>query len=188
MGGGIGIAALVPFLARHCDVRSCWSARETAGKLVDEVCAVLAVFEDKDVRIGGNVFNPSELIEQEARPGWKSVRVVVSGLAGMCNYVRTAIIVEVMRNTTIMRFKEIGSRGILLVNDPSLAVRSKFLASSPPIVNFEGLETSGSLALSTTLNDVIWAFSNRTLFERNLETQVYANRHPTACPNSEPCI
>lgn len=92
IGGGIGITGLVPFIVNHWNVRLCWSVKESAKCLVDELDGVLAAVADKEVVIGHRL-NVDKLLAQEVETGWAQVGVIVSGPGGLCDNVRAAVAV-----------------------------------------------------------------------------------------------
>lgn len=90
IGGGIGITALAPFVASHWNVRLCWSMKESARCLVDEMNVVLSEVTDKEVSIGKRL-DIGKLLAEEADVGWGKVGVVVSGPGSLCDDARAAV-------------------------------------------------------------------------------------------------
>lgn len=78
IAGGIGITAVIPFIANHWNVHSSWSARENARCLVTELDGLLSNLVDKDIRVGSRLGIPS-LLAFETSAGWKKIGVVISG-------------------------------------------------------------------------------------------------------------
>ncbi|KAK4902932.1 hypothetical protein LTR27_000871 [Elasticomyces elasticus] len=97
IGGGIGITALVPFLASHWNVKLCWSVKESARCLVDELEDVLANIEDKHVRVGSQM-NIDSLLDKEVAAGWEKLGVVVSGPPSLCDDVRALLVQQAKQN------------------------------------------------------------------------------------------
>ncbi|KAL1860650.1 hypothetical protein VTK73DRAFT_7224 [Phialemonium thermophilum] len=90
IGGGIGITSLVPWVTRHWNVKLCWSVRESARCLVDEMEGPLSRVAEKDVRVGARL-DFHALLAAEERHGWATIGVVVSGPGGLCDDVRAAV-------------------------------------------------------------------------------------------------
>lgn len=91
IGGGIGITALVPFIASHWNVKLCWSVKESARCLVNELGEVMDDLTEKDIRIGGRL-DIDALLATEVAAGWDKVGVVVSGPGKLCDDVRAAVV------------------------------------------------------------------------------------------------
>lgn len=92
IGGGIGITGLLPWIANHWNVKLCWSVRETARCLVDELEGVLSGLAEKDVRVGSRLY-VDDILAEEMAAGWRKIGVVVSGPGGLCDDVRMAVAV-----------------------------------------------------------------------------------------------
>lgn len=105
IAGGIGITAIVPFVAHHRNVKLAWSLKESAKCLVDELLGVSTVNSvlgaladaDKEVRIG-NRLDIARLLAAEVEAGWQSVGVVVSGPGSLCDNVRAAVVAAAKQN------------------------------------------------------------------------------------------
>lgn len=98
IGGGIGITALLPFLAHHWNVKLCWSVKESARCLVDELGPVLHEVADKDVKVGERL-NIRELLRAEHEAGWPRVGVVVSGPGSLCDDAR-ALVADIAKGSS----------------------------------------------------------------------------------------
>lgn len=93
IAGGIGITAIVPFIASHWNVKLSWSIRESAQCLVKGLDGALSTPEDKEVRVGERL-DFSALLAQEAAAGWKKVGVVISGPPSFCDAAKVAVITQ----------------------------------------------------------------------------------------------
>ena len=91
IGGGIGITSLVPWTASHSNVKLCWSVKDSARCLVDELDGVLDSVADREVLVGGRL-SVAGLLAHEIECGWRKVGVVVSGPGGLCDDVRAAVV------------------------------------------------------------------------------------------------
>lgn len=91
VGGGIGITSLLPWISNHENVKICWSLRESARCLINELEGPLSRVQEKDVRVGSRLDFDS-LLAQEVDAGWKKVGIVVSGPGGFCDAVRAAVV------------------------------------------------------------------------------------------------
>jgi hypothetical protein len=91
IAGGIGITAVVSFIANHQNVKLSWSVRENAHCLVSEIDGLLSTLVDKDVRIGSRL-DVVSLLAQEVRAGWQKVGVVISGPPSFCDDAKAAVI------------------------------------------------------------------------------------------------
>ena len=90
IGGGIGITSLLPWVARHWNVKLCWGVKESARCLVDAIAEPLSAIAEKDVRVGRRL-DLEELLAEEVNAGWHRVGVVVSGPGGLCDDARAAV-------------------------------------------------------------------------------------------------
>lgn len=97
IGGGIGIASLVPFVASHYNVKLCWSVKETAQCLVDELSDPLEQVQDKQVFVGQRL-DVQALLAAESEAGWKKIGIVVAGPPQMCDDARAFIVAEARRS------------------------------------------------------------------------------------------
>jgi NAD(P)H-flavin reductase len=102
IGGGIGITALVPFIANHWYVKLCWSVKQSAGCLVDELEEIAAPVDDKDIRIGRRL-DIAALVIDEAEACWEKLGVVVSGPPQLCDDVR-ALVATIAKQYTQTEF------------------------------------------------------------------------------------
>lgn len=93
IAGGIGITAIVPFVANHWNVELSWSVRENAECLVNELAGVLDTVEEKVVRVGSRLDVPS-LLAHEAAAGWQMIGVVISGPPSFCDDAKAAVIAQ----------------------------------------------------------------------------------------------
>ena len=99
LGGGIGITALVPFLASHYNAKLCWSLKESGRCLLNELKSVLDSVAEKDIQVGGRL-DLQATLAGEAQAGWKKVGVVVAGPGKFCDDVRALVVSEAKRCTT----------------------------------------------------------------------------------------
>ncbi|KAM7212450.1 hypothetical protein V8F06_012176 [Rhypophila decipiens] len=90
IGGGIGITAVLPWIAHHSNVKLAWSMKESARCLVEQVEPALEKVVRKDVRIARRL-DLEKLLADEMELGWSRVGVVVSGPVGLCDDVRVAV-------------------------------------------------------------------------------------------------
>ena len=60
---------------------------------------VLCAISEKDVRLD-NRLNIGEILAEEVHSGWDKIGVVVSGPGGLCDNVRTAVIVAIKQGKT----------------------------------------------------------------------------------------
>ena len=93
IAGGIGITAIVPFMANHWNVKLSWSVRDKAECLVNELAGGLDSVEEKDVRVGSRLDIPS-LLAREAAAGWQMIGVVISGPPSFCDDAKAAVIAQ----------------------------------------------------------------------------------------------
>lgn len=70
IAGGIGITAIVPFVANHWNVKLSWSVRDKAECLVNELAGVLESVEEEDVQVGSRL-GISSLLAEKRRLGGK---------------------------------------------------------------------------------------------------------------------
>ncbi|KIH93713.1 ferric reductase transmembrane component 4 [Sporothrix brasiliensis 5110] len=92
IGGGIGITALLPYLACHANAKLAWSLREAARPLLDDLSALLDARGDvDDIRVGRRL-DAEQLLADEAGAGWGRIGVVVSGPGGLCDSVRARVV------------------------------------------------------------------------------------------------
>lgn len=110
--GGIGITALLPYLACHANTKLAWSLREAARPLLNDLRGLLESHQnrkdkdkddDNDIRIGSRL-DVAQLLADEAAAGWGRVGVVVSGPGGLCDSVR-ACVVDIAKSTTSTEFE-----------------------------------------------------------------------------------
>jgi len=90
IGGGIGITAVLPWVAHHSNTKLYWSVRDSAKCLVNELEGTLHKLAEKHVKVGGR-FNIQHLLADEMDLGWSRVGVIVSGPGGLCDDVRAAV-------------------------------------------------------------------------------------------------
>lgn len=96
IGGGIGITALVTFVACHHNVKLCWSIKSAAQCLLLEIDGVLQQVQDKQVCVGSRL-DIQALLTAEYEAGWKKVGVVVAGPPNMCDETRALVTSEARR-------------------------------------------------------------------------------------------
>ncbi|KAF2475226.1 ferric reductase transmembrane component 4 [Lindgomyces ingoldianus] len=90
IAGGIGITAVLPFIARHRNVKLHWSVASNSDGLVKDMDAVLKTVKERDIRIGSRL-NLASLLDDEEIAGWARVGVVVCGPGGLCDDVRKLV-------------------------------------------------------------------------------------------------
>jgi hypothetical protein len=100
IAGGIGITAVVPFVANHWNVKLSWSVRDKAKCLVNELAGVLDTLEEKDVQVGSRLDIPS-LLAREVATGWQMIGVVISGPPSFCDDAKAAVIAQARVSKTI---------------------------------------------------------------------------------------
>ncbi|KAG8168966.1 hypothetical protein KVR01_001715 [Diaporthe batatas] len=91
IGGGIGITSLIPWTANHSNVKLCWSVKESARCLVDELDGAFDRVVDRTVVVGSRL-DVVGLLAHEVECGGRKVGIVVSGPGGLCDDVRAAVI------------------------------------------------------------------------------------------------
>lgn len=89
IAGGVGITGVLPYIARHTNVKVFWSVRAAAEGLVRDLEGALSKVE-KDVRIGSRLDIPALLAEEESA-GWDRVGVVACGPGGLCDDARALV-------------------------------------------------------------------------------------------------
>jgi hypothetical protein len=99
IGGGIGITSLIPWTASHCNVKLCWSVKDSARCLVDELEGFLDGVTDRQVIIGGRL-DVASLLAHEIECGWRKVGIVVSGPGEFCDNVRAAVVAAGRKQST----------------------------------------------------------------------------------------
>lgn len=90
IAGGIGITAVLPFIAHHANVSLHWSVKACSQALVDEFGMALERVADKHVRVGARL-DVEELLGREESEGWERIGVVVCGPGGLCDEVRVVV-------------------------------------------------------------------------------------------------
>jgi len=91
IAGGIGVTGVLPWLTMHLNAKLCWSVKDSAQCLVDDLAVVLKGTAEKDVRVACRL-DVAGLLEQEAAAGWKKIGVVVCGPGGLCDDVRAQVV------------------------------------------------------------------------------------------------
>lgn len=91
IGGGIGITSLLPWLLTHWNTKLCWSVKEEARCLVEEVQGATNRATDKIISIGSRL-DFEAILSAEAAAGWARVGVVISGPAEFCDDARAAVV------------------------------------------------------------------------------------------------
>lgn len=90
IAGGIGITAILPFIAYHPNVKLYWSSKASGQGLVDDLSDVLRGLREKEVSVGGRL-NVADILRKEEAEGWKRIGVVVCGPGGLCDDVRSLV-------------------------------------------------------------------------------------------------
>ncbi|KAJ8114247.1 hypothetical protein OPT61_g3827 [Boeremia exigua] len=88
VAGGIGITAVLPFIAHHHNVSLHWSLKAASQGLADDLSTVLDGLREKQVLVGGR-FDVGTVLELEESEGWDRIGVVVCGPGGLCDEVRS---------------------------------------------------------------------------------------------------
>ena len=91
IGGGIGIAGILPFVNNHWNVKLAWSVKESARCLVEDLHVALSAVADKEVSVGYRL-NVAQLLQEVVEAGWERVGVVVCGPSGLCDDVRATVV------------------------------------------------------------------------------------------------
>lgn len=90
IAGGIGITAVLPFIAHHQNVKLHWSVKASAQGLVDDLDGVLRSVREKDISVGSRL-NLEDVLRSAQAEGWERVGVVVCGPGSMCDEVRSTV-------------------------------------------------------------------------------------------------
>ncbi|CAO2651950.1 Nn.00g002330.m01.CDS01 [Neocucurbitaria sp. VM-36] len=90
IAGGIGITAVLPFIAYHPNVKLYWSIKASGQGLVTDLGDVLRSLREKEVSVGSRLDVASTLEKEEAE-GWKRIGVVVCGPGELCDDVRSIV-------------------------------------------------------------------------------------------------
>ena len=104
IGGGIGITSILPWLANHREVKLCWSMKDSAQCLVQEIEGVLSTVPEKEILVGSR-FDFTSLLAAEKEAGWGRVGVVVSGPGGFCDDVRQAVALAGRGSKTVFQLE-----------------------------------------------------------------------------------
>ncbi|KAK4221200.1 ferric reductase like transmembrane component-domain-containing protein [Podospora fimiseda] len=89
IAGGVGITGVLPYIARHTNVKVYWSVRSASEGLVRDLEGALSKVE-KDVRVGSRLDLEALLTEEESA-GWERVGVVVCGPGSLCDDARALV-------------------------------------------------------------------------------------------------
>ncbi|KAK4174683.1 ferric reductase like transmembrane component-domain-containing protein [Triangularia setosa] len=100
IAGGVGITGVLPYIARHTNVKVCWSVRALAEGLVRDLEGPLSRVAEKDVRVGSRL-DVAALLAEEERTGWNRVGVVVCGPGGLCDDTRTLVTAKARTGPTV---------------------------------------------------------------------------------------
>ncbi|KAF1927689.1 uncharacterized protein M421DRAFT_421531 [Didymella exigua CBS 183.55] len=90
VAGGIGITAVLPFIAHHPNVSLHWSLKDSSQGLVDDLATALYGLREKCVSVGRRL-DVGGLLAQQESEGWKRIGVVVCGPGGLCDEVRSVV-------------------------------------------------------------------------------------------------
>lgn len=90
IAGGIGITAVLPFIAHHPNVSLHWSLKAPSQGLVDNLSVALDELREKHVSVGERL-DVGALLEQEESEAWNRIGVVVCGPGGLCDEVRSVV-------------------------------------------------------------------------------------------------
>ncbi|KAK4186937.1 ferric reductase like transmembrane component-domain-containing protein [Podospora australis] len=100
IAGGVGITGVLPYIARHTNVKVAWSVRTAAEGLVRDLEGPLSRVAEKDIRIGSRL-DISALLAEEESAGWNRVGVVVCGPGGLCDDVRALVTAKARSGPTV---------------------------------------------------------------------------------------
>lgn len=90
IAGGIGITAVLPFIAHHPNVSLHWSVKTSSQDLVDDLAMALEGLREKSVSVGARL-EVEDLLEREESEGWSRIGVVVCGPGRLCDDVRSIV-------------------------------------------------------------------------------------------------
>ena len=90
IAGGVGITAVLPFIAHHPNVSLHWSLKSSSQGLADDLATVLEGLREKHVHVGERL-DVGALLEREAGEGWERIGVVTCGPGGLCDEVRSVV-------------------------------------------------------------------------------------------------
>lgn len=90
IAGGIGVTAVLPFIAHHTNIALYWSVKAMSQGLVDDLATVLAGVREKRVQVGERL-GVDGLLAKEEGDGWDRIGVVVCGPGGLCDEVRSVV-------------------------------------------------------------------------------------------------
>lgn len=90
IAGGIGITAVLPFLAHHSNVKLYWSLKSNCRGLVDDLSGLLESLPEKKILVDQRIDFTATLDKEEAE-GWGSIGIVACGPGGFCDEVRSSV-------------------------------------------------------------------------------------------------
>ena len=100
IAGGIGITAVLPFIAHHPNVKLYWSVKENAKGLVADLDGALRNLREKQVDVGRRI-DVGAVLDSEASTGWERIGVVVCGPGGLCDDVRASVVSKSRAGKTV---------------------------------------------------------------------------------------
>ncbi|KAH6625273.1 ferric reductase like transmembrane component-domain-containing protein [Boeremia exigua] len=90
IAGGIGISAVLPFIAQHHNVSIHWSLKAADQGLANDLATFMDGIKEKHVHVGER-FDVGAVLGREKGEGWNRIGVVVCGPGGMCDEVRSSV-------------------------------------------------------------------------------------------------
>ncbi|KAF3047062.1 hypothetical protein E8E12_010925 [Didymella heteroderae] len=90
IAGGIGITAVLPFIAHHPNISLHWSLKTLSQGLKNDLATVLEGLREKTISVGVRL-DVKGLLEREENEGWSRIGVVVCGPGGLCDGVRDIV-------------------------------------------------------------------------------------------------
>lgn len=100
IAGGIGVTGVLPFIARHGNVKLAWGLRAVAKGHADDLEPALAGLAEKDIRIGSRI-SVAELLEEEDEAGWGRIGVVACGPGSLCDEVRALVAARAKKSKAV---------------------------------------------------------------------------------------
>jgi hypothetical protein len=104
VAGGIGVTGVLPFIARHGNIKLAWALRAAAKGLADDLEPALAGLAEKDVRIGSRI-SVAALLDEEEETGWGSIGVVACGPGSLCDEVRALVAAKAKAGKVVWEFE-----------------------------------------------------------------------------------
>jgi predicted ferric reductase len=93
IAGGVGITAVLPYVAHHRNITLHWGMRQAQQDLVEHLQPALGLVAANDRQVVlGKRLDIGRIIENEVRDGWSLIGVLVCGPGGMCDDVRKEVV------------------------------------------------------------------------------------------------